>query len=153
MKIHKSLGIKLLKMQNMEDIVADLFEGTDANENAVLFAKDVMQVNIITGTSQDSSLMSVTPWIPFAADDFIPLYYDSVVTVVTPTSSFKEYYINIRDKWNRSKSDEPEFPDVVRSHSDRLDEVRPPTDDELDELEREEEVLEALMESKGTIKH
>lgn len=137
MKITKPIGIKLVKMNNMDDIVGELFEGEDANGNAVIFGKDVFQVNVIPGASRETSLMSVTPWIPFADDTFIPIYYDSVVTIVTPIASFQEYYINIRNKWNNESKDE-----AIRSSSDRLDVVKGPTQKELEDIEREEQIEE-----------
>lgn len=150
MKVEKSIGIKIIKMSNMDDIVGEMYEATDDNQVHMLLGKDVMQVNVMPGQTRETSLMSVTPWIPFAADDeFVPIYYDSIITIVNPTPSFVEYYDNVRKRWNNSKSDTY---DVIRSHADNLDEVRSPTDEELDEIEREE-MMEAMFEGKKGTYH
>lgn len=69
MKINKSLGIKILKLVSMEDIICEMFEGEDTNGNSVVFGKNVFAVNVISGRSAETSLMSVTPWIPFTDDE------------------------------------------------------------------------------------
>lgn len=144
MKITKSNGVKIIKLVSMEDVICEMFEGEDANGNAVVFGKNVFQVNVISGRSAETSLMSVTPWIPFTSDEFIPIYYDTVVTVVNPLPSFQEYYINIQKKW---ASDEDDFD--FKSSSDKLDELRGPSDEELDLMEE----MDAVAQSKGKTFH
>ena len=141
MKINKSLGIKILKLVSMEDIICEMFEGEDTNGNSVVFGKNVFAVNVISGRSAETSLMSVTPWIPFTDDEYIPIYYDTLITVVTPQASFREYYINIQKKWSQV-DDDFDF----KSSSDRLDEMSEPSDEEL-------ESLEAMLDSKNKVFH
>lgn len=149
MKVEKSIGVKIIKMSNLEDIVCETFEATDDNQQPILLGKDVMLVNVIAGKTMDTSLMSVTPWIPFSDDSLVPIYYDNVITIVNPVASFVEYYNNVRQKWNDSKH---ETHDVVRSHADRLNDVREPTDEELEDIEREE-MFDAMMEGKKGTYH
>lgn len=145
MKITKSNGIKILKLVSMEDVICEMFEGEDSNGNAVVFGKDVFCVNVVTGRSADTTLMSITPWIPFTSDEYIPIYYDTLITVVNPMVSFQEYYINIRKKWASNDDDEYDF----KSSSDKLDELRGPSDEELDLMEE----MDALAESKDKTFH
>ena len=144
MKITKAHGIKILKLVSMEDVICDMFEGEDANGNSVVFGKNVFAVNVITGRSAETSLMSVTPWIPFTADEYIPIYYDTLITVVNPMQSFKDYYINVQKKWSNA-DDEIDF----KSSSEKLDEMSEPSDEELEMLEE----LEALAEMKDKTFH
>lgn len=145
MKISKSLGTRIVKLSNMDDIVCELYEGVDDNDNPIVLGKDCFQVNILPGNSPETSLMNVTPWVPFAKDEFIPIYYDSILTIVTPLTSFEEYYINIRNKWKRESLDDFDF----KGSSERLDEVEGPSDQELEVIEE----LEALMTAKKTTLH
>lgn len=47
MKVEKSIGIKIIKMSNMDDIVGEMYEATDDNQVHMLLGKDVMQVNVM----------------------------------------------------------------------------------------------------------
>ena len=138
MKITKAHGIKILKLVSMEDVICDMFEGEDANGNSVVFGKNVFAVNVISGRSPDTSLMSVTPWIPFTADEYIPIYYDTLITVVNPLQTFKEYYLNVQKKW--SNDDDIDF----KSSSEKLDEMSEPSDEELEMLEELEAMTEMI---------
>lgn len=143
MKISKQLGTRIIKLSNMDDIVCELYEGVDDNNNPIVLGKDCFQINVMTGSSPETSLMNVTPWVPFAKDEFIPIYYDSILTIVTPLTSFEEYYINVRNRWKRDTLEDFDF----KSSSDRLDDVEGPTDEELEVMEE----LEALMSDKKTL--
>lgn len=143
MKISKQLGTRIIKLSNMDDIVCELYEGVDDNNNPIVLGKDCFQINVMAGSSPETSLMNVTPWVPFAKDEFIPIYYDSILTIVTPLTSFEEYYINVRNRWKRDTLEDFDF----KSSSDRLDDVEGPTDEELEVMEE----LEALMSDKKTL--
>jgi len=141
MKIKKRIGYKIVKLSNMDDLIAEFFDGEDAEGNAVLFGKDIFLVNVLPANNPNNSLMNISPWIQFTADEFIPIYYDSIMTIVNPLPSFQEYYINVKKKWTQIDMDGP-----FRSHGDRLDELDEPTDEELD-------IIEALFDKKNTVVH
>jgi len=141
MKINKRIGHKIVKLSNMDDIIAEFFDGEDSEGNSVLFGKDIFLVNILPATNPNNSLMNISPWIQFTADEYIPIYYDSIMTIVNPIASFEEYYISVRKKWSQVDVDAP-----FRSHDEMLDELDEPTDDELD-------MIEAMLDKKNTMLH
>lgn len=141
MRIIKDLGTKLLKLSNMDDIICEAYDAIDDNDNPVLLTKDVFQIHVLNGANPTRSLMSITPWIPFAKQsEMVPIYYDSVITITNPNDGFSLYYQNIKKKWRDEIDDE--MMDLV-SREDELDSVRGPTDEELDSIELEDLLEEA----------
>lgn len=141
MKIHRSLGHKIVKLTNMDDIIAEFYDGEDSEGNHVLFGKDIFLINTLPASNPNNSLMNITPWIQFTKDEYIPLYYDSIMTIVNPLHSFEEYYINVKRKWRNIDPDEP-----FRSREEMLDDLKEPTDEELD-------MIEAMFDKKNTVVH
>ena len=131
MKVTQKQGIKIIKLVNMEDLVGEVFSGEDPSGQQCVLIKDAFIVSIINGADPTNSLMNVTPFSPLTDDDLIPIYYDSIVTMFNAKPSFKEYYNNIRTKWKNLPDEVDEF----KSHSERLDDIPEPTDEQLDILE------------------
>lgn len=143
MKVNNKQGIKIVKLINMEDIVGEVFSGEDPGGQPCILVKDPFLVSILTGASPENSIMNITPWSPLTSDDFIPIYYDSIVTMFNAKPSFAEYYENIRKKWKDIEDDVDEFKDM----NAQMDEIEEPTDEQLDMLE----AMLKMHKSDGTI--
>jgi hypothetical protein len=131
MKVTQRQGIKIIKLVNMEDLVGEVFSGVDPSGQQCILIKDPFLVTILSGADPSNSLMNMTPFSPLTDDELIPIYYDSIVTMFNAKPSFSEYYNNVRDKWKDVEDEVDEF----KTHSERLNEVEEPTDEQLDILE------------------
>ena len=127
----------------MEDVVGEVFSGEDPGGQPCVLVKDPFLVSILSGADPSNSLMNMTPFSPLTDDEFIPIYYDSIVTMFSAKASFSEYYQEIRQKWSNIADEVDEF----KSPERRLDDIAEPTDEQLD-------ILEAMLRMKkgdGTI--
>jgi len=131
MKVNSRQGVKIIKLVNMEDLVGEVYSGEDPSGQQCILIKDPFLVNILSGTSPENSLMNISPWSPLTSDDFIPIYYDSIVTMFNAKPSFAEYYTRIAKKWKNIEDEVDEFKDM----NAQLDEVAEPTDEQLDLIE------------------
>ena len=131
MKVNSRQGIKIIKLVNMEDLVGEVYSGEDPSGQQCILVKEPFLVTILSGASPENSMMNITPWSPLTSDDFIPIYYDSIVTMFNAKSSFAEYYGRIAKKWKNMEDEVDEF----KSLNERLDDVAEPTDEQLDLIE------------------
>jgi|SaaInl3SG_22_DNA_1037383.scaffolds.fasta_scaffold05437_5 hypothetical protein len=131
MKVTSRQGVKIIKLTNMEDLVGEVFSGEDPSGQQCILIKDAFLVSILNGADPSNSLMNVTPFSPLSDDDFIPIYYDSIVTMFNAKKSFVEYYNGIRKKWKNL----PEPVDEFKTTSEHLDDIEEPSDEQLDILE------------------
>jgi hypothetical protein len=100
------MTIRLLRVQSGEDIIADVNEmviGEEDNQKpigyllkrpCVVIIRNAKDFGKVDGAERKASLeVSLVPWISLAKEDIIPVSFDWVVTMVTPTDKLKEIYI------------------------------------------------------------
>jgi hypothetical protein len=125
------IGIKILKLSNSDTIIAKTFTAEDAGGQKCILVRDALNYDVYSG------VLAMSPWVAMVADDYMTIYYDSIITMANPSGPMATYYENIVER--------------------KLDDYNIPDDDEAplseEEVDRWEEIMEAVADKKDKSIH
>ena len=110
------MTVKLVVLKSGEDVVADIQEmlvkDPEGNDKTVgYFFKYPCRVKLLGNeVKKDGNIstpfkMQLTPWMPLAKEQIIPVVVDWVVTVIEPIDQLKEMYEDGIEKYVQGESE------------------------------------------------
>lgn len=91
-------GVKILRLNTGEDIIANCILDDDSNS---VIVNNPMKVVITRAGSLGKTMLLMMPWLPLelVEEDLAAINYDDIITIVNPKNSFIEYYTNTVDQY------------------------------------------------------
>ena len=134
-------GVKLIRLQSGEDIIAGLIE--DSESNMVMLDNPM---HLIFKRTSQGTVMFMMPWLPIELikDNIATIVNEDILTIVDPKEDLIEYYGNVINQAQMKAIRDNKMSDNLKqAMQDDLDEIEDMSEEEENE-ERltKEEVLE-----------
>jgi hypothetical protein len=133
-------GIKLIRLQSGEDIIAGLIE--DSESNMVMLDNPM---HLIFKRTSQGTVMFMLPWLPIELikDNIATIVNDDILTIVEPKDDLIEYYGNIINQTHmRAIKDDTMAENIKQAMEDDLAEIS--EEEENEERLTKEEILELI---------
>ena len=136
-------GVKLIRLQSGEDIIAGLIE--DSESNMVMLDNPM---HLIFKRTSQGTVMFMMPWLPIELikDNIATIVNEDILTIVDPKEDLIEYYGNVINQAQMKAIRDNKMSDNLKqAMQDDLDEIEDMSEEEENE-ERltKEEVLELI---------
>ena len=136
-------GVKLIRLQSGEDIIAGLIE--DSESNMVMLDNPM---HLIFKRTSQGTVMFMMPWLPIELikDNIATIVNEDILTIVDPKEDLIEYYGNVINQAQmKAIRDNKMSNNLKQAMQDDLDEIEDMSEEEENE-ERltKEEVLELI---------
>ena len=136
-------GVKLIRLQSGEDIIAGLIE--DSESNMVMLDNPM---HLIFKRTSQGTVMFMMPWLPIELikDNIATIVNEDILTIVDPKEDLIEYYGNVINQAQmKAIRDNKMSENLKQAMQDDLDEIEELSEEEENE-ERlsKEEVLELI---------
>lgn len=133
-------GIKLIRLQSGEDIIAGLTE--DSESNMVMLDNPM---HLIFKRTSQGTVMFMLPWLPIELikDNIATIVTDDILTIVEPKDDLIEYYGNIINQTHmRAIKDDTMANNIKQAMEDDLDDIS--EEEENEERLTKEEILDLI---------
>lgn len=133
-------GIKLIRLQSGEDIIAGLIE--DSESNMVMLDNPM---HLIFKRTSQGTVMFMLPWLPIELikDNIATIVTDDILTIVEPKDDLVEYYGNIINQTHmRAIKDDTMANNIKQAMEDDLADVS--EEEENEERLTKEEILDLI---------
>ena len=133
-------GIKLIRLQSGEDIIASLTE--DSESNMVMLDNPM---HLIFKRTSQGTVMFMLPWLPIELikDNIATIVTDDILTIVEPKDDLIEYYGNIINQTHmRAIKDDTMANNIKQAMEDDLDDIS--EEEENEERLTKEEILDLI---------
>ena len=133
-------GIKLIRLQSGEDIIAGLTE--DSESNMVMLDNPM---HLIFKRTSQGTVMFMLPWLPIELIKYniATIVTDDILTIVEPKDDLIEYYGNIINQTHmRAIKDDTMANNIKQAMEDDLDDIS--EEEENEERLTKEEILDLI---------
>ena len=134
-------GVKIVRLQSGEDIIASIIED---NESEMIMLDNPMHL-IFKRTSQ-GTMMVMLPWLPIELikDNIATIYSSDVLTIVDPKDALVEYYGNLINTEQLKQMRDNTIVDNLKEAFDDSDDEEDFEEEENEETLTKQEAMEMI---------
>jgi hypothetical protein len=131
----EEIQVKILRLNTGEDIMGSVLMD---DKHRYVSIENPMRVILKRMSGKNQTMLLMAPWLPveLLMDNFATIDYRNIVTVVDPKPSFSEYYNNTVNQFNE------------KLNTQELEELEEADDEAYDYYDEEDDIEQAVTESK-----